>query len=412
MKIQFLLFILLSVSFLQAQEFTLVIKGENEFENRKIDSISYSKKHSSVAQILKSQKKFEEKLVLNGFYAFRLLEQQKTNDSTFAFRYSLGNPIKKIILTTQKVTPEAKAELNITHDTITLHPSEIENWLNQKSQILEAKGYPLAKLQLSNHKITNQTLTASLIVSIDIKRKVNDFVILGYEKFPANIRKNWLKKYKKQDFNSESLKAIQNDIENFSFVTAIKPPEILFTPDSTAIYLYLQKTKPSKFDGFIGFATDNTTDKLVFNGYLDLNLVNVLNSGENFTLYWRNDGNSQTSFNLSTEIPYLFKSPLGTKANLKIFKQDSVFQNTQFNADLGYLIDYRKNIYIGYQSTVSSDIQNKNTVSLNNFNSRFLTLSLDFSKPTKTTLLTSNRYGLNTRLGVGNRAILNQKTNQ
>lgn len=411
MKIPILFFIILSVSLLQAQEFSLTIKGKNDIENRIIDSISYLKKHSSVAEMLKTQQNFEKKLFQNGYYSFRLLEQKKITDSTFVFHYTLGIPIKQINITTQKIPIEEKEELNITEEIISIPPSEIENWLEQKSQLLEKKGYPLAKIQLNNHKISNQTLTASLVVSMEIKRKINDFVILGYENFPANIKKNWLKKYKKQNFNSESLKAIQTDIETFSFATETRTPEILFTPDTTAIFLYLQKTKPSKFDGFIGFATDNETDKLVFNGYLDLNLINVLNGGESFNLYWRNDGNSQTSFNLSTEIPYLFKSPIGTKASLKIFKQDSVFQNTQFNVDLGYLIDYRKKIYIGYQSTVSTDIQNQNTLSLNNFNSKFFTLSLDFSSP-NTILLSPNRYAINTKIGLGNRNILNQKTSQ
>src|SRR5690606_24146742 len=180
--------------------------------------------------------------------------------------------------------------------------------------------------------------------------------------------------------NQEIVNEVSSDIENFPFVTQTRSPEILFTKDSTKIYTYLEKTKPNKFDGFIGFANDEENTKLTFNGYLDLNLINILNSGEKFNLYWRNDGNQQTSFNLGTEMPYWIKTPLGAIANLKIFKQDSTFQNTQLNLDLGYYFSYNKKLYLGYQSINSVDIQSVNSVSLNDFTSKFYTLSFDYVK--------------------------------
>jgi hypothetical protein len=64
-------------------------------------------------------------------------------------------------------------------------------------------------------------------------------------------------------------------------------------------------------------------------------LVNSLNVGERFNLYWKSDGNKQTTFNASLELPYIFKTPLGIKA-MNIFKQDSTFQNTQTAIELGY----------------------------------------------------------------------------
>ncbi|MCD8518567.1 MAG: hypothetical protein LRY32_02580, partial [Flavobacterium sp.] len=58
----------------------------------------------------------------------------------------------------------------------------------------------------------------------------------------------------------------------------IKYPEILFTTDSAKIFVYVEKSKPNKFDGFIGFSNDDQS-KLTFNGYLDLQLQNILNTG-------------------------------------------------------------------------------------------------------------------------------------
>jgi outer membrane protein assembly factor BamA len=85
--------------------------------------------------------------------------------------------------------------------------------------------------------------------------------------------------------------------------------------------VYLEKRKSNTFDGFIGF-TNTESAKLVFNGYLDLTLENALKAGEQFSLNWKSDGNNQKTFKASIDLPYLFKSPVGLKAQIYIFKQD------------------------------------------------------------------------------------------
>ena len=74
------------------------------------------------------------------------------------------------------------------------------------------------------------------------------------------------------------------------------------------------------------------------------------------------------------------KAPIGLKAQIHIFKQDSIFQNTKTAIDLGYFIDYNTRIYLGYQSTESSDIQNTNNNTISDYKNSFLTSNLEYSK--------------------------------
>ncbi|MEZ4853502.1 hypothetical protein [Flavobacterium sp.] len=407
-----LLILFLIPLWVSSQNFYLKINGSSAKETHIIDSIGYKKENSSVALVLESQKTFEQKLLSNGFFSYQLKDQKKVNDSTFTFFYSLGNRINSIAIVTNQIKNEEKELLSLQTDTIYLKPNEVESWIQLKLAVLEQNGYALSKLKLINQKQRNTTIFAELNLSLNNKRMVNDLVVLGYTKFPKNIKKNWLKKYKKQNFNQALLTEITNDIEAFPFVMQTRNPELLFTKDSTKIYTYLEKTKPNTFDGFIGFANDAENTKLIFSGYLDLHLINILNGGEKFKLNWRNDGNKQTSFHLGTEIPYVFKSPIGTKANLKIFKQDSIFQNTQFNFDLGYYFSYTKKIFVGYQSIVSTDIQNANSISLNNYNSVFYTLTFDYAKRNITSFIFPEKAKILLTTGIGNRTILQQKTKQ
>ena len=393
------------------QNFYLKIEGASEQERKTIDSISYEFKHTSVASLLKEQQRFESKLTQQGYLDWLLLEQKKVNDSSFVFEYKLGDFTKNNTIYIGKLSADEKTLLQLEHDTLVIAMSEVENFMKNKIAQLEKKGYSLANLQLINQQKIDHNLFSELRLNLNSKRNITDIVIVGYDKFPTGIKKAITKKAKKATFNQENLKQINEEFSKLQFVNQLKYPEILFTTDSTKIFVYLEKSKPNKFDGFIGFSNDDKS-KLTFNGYLDLQLQNILNSGEKFNLYWKNDGNQQTSFNLGTEIPYLFKSPIGIKANLRIFKQDSTFQNTITDLNLGYYFSYNTKAYLGYQKTNSVDIQNTNSFSLNDFTNTFLTSSFEHVNYATDNFIFPERTKLFAKIGLGNRTISNTKSNQ
>ncbi|HBK83706.1 MAG TPA: hypothetical protein DDZ41_08940, partial [Flavobacterium sp.] len=254
-------------------------------------------------------------------------------------------------------------------------------------------------------------LKASLKLELNQKRVLNKIIIEGYDGFPKGIKKAILKKFKQQEFNQNNVAKIYKDFNALRFVVQKKYPEILFKTDTTQVFVYLEKGKPNKFDGFVGF-TNNNQNKLRFNGYLDLQLLNILNSGEQLNLIWKNDGAQQSSFNIGTEIPYLFKSPIGIKADLRIFKQDSTFQNTKTDFNLGYYLKYNSKLFLGYQSTSSVDIQKNMTLNVTDFNSAFITTSYDYNYFKSNETLFSEQSLVQLKIGTGNRTNETSKTRQ
>jgi hypothetical protein len=394
-----------------AQKFNLSIEGKSVAETQVIDSIGYTKKHETVASILESQKDFEKKLAYSGFVSYELLSQKKVNDSSFVFTYQLGNVLKNINLYIGKLSADEKLLLEETKDSIVIATNQTENWMQLKLKLLEIKGFSLAKLQLTNLTQKENELFAELSLITNKKRIADDLVILGYDKFPKNIKHQLKRNLKNRTFNQDLVTEVYTTLTDFPFVNQTKYPEILFTNDETKIYAYLEKAKPNRFDGFIGFANDENS-KLTFNGYLDLALQNVFNSGEKLALYWKNDGNQQSTFNLGGEVPYLFKSPIGIQANLRIFKQDSTFQNTQSELNLGYYFSYNKKLFVGIKSTTSADIQNVNNSNLNDFKSRFYTLGFDYLKRNLTDFFFPEKTNLRVKLGYGNRTVDSEKNPQ
>lgn len=408
-NLSILLFFFIQFSF--SQQFEMLVEGKSILETKKIDSIGYVKKHKTVASILEEQKSLEQKLQYKGYFQNELLLQTKLNDSVFYFKYHLKNQVHFVQIYIGINSDDEKELLNLENDSIKLSIEEVESFMLSKISLLEKKGYSLAKLKLSDYNQVDDYLEAKLVLDLNQKRTLTNIIIEGYDKFPSGIKKAILKKAKRVEFNQDNVSNIFKDFNEMRFVTQTKYPEILFTNDSTKVYVYLEKAKPNKFDGFIGFANDENSN-LRFNGYLDLQLQNILNSGEKLNLFWKNDGQQQSSFNLGTEIPYMFKSPFGIKADLLIFKQDSTFQNTKTDLNLGYYYKYNSKLFIGYQQTTSVDIQNTNSFSINDFTNTFITTSYDFIDFNSDDFIFPEKTNFNLKLGTGNRTISTAKTNQ
>jgi len=407
-----LLFFLIFGLNCSSQNFHLRLIGSSDSENKILDSLNYNSNHKNTKSISDEINLTSERLSEIGFIENRILENTKENDSSYIAKFNLGERIKFMhIYIGRNSAIFDLVSLDKTKDSIILPYGEIETFLNQSLQKLEQKGFALAKLKLINIKKKNNSLYAELQFESGQQRQLNSIIVKFAESnkknsFPEGHLKQMNRKYRSGPFSQDMVRKIHDDFEKFGFVSQIKYPEILFTKDSTKVYVYLEKRKSNNFDGFIGFSNNENT-KLVLNGYLDLTLENALKAGEQLSLNWKSDGNDQKTFKASIDLPYLFKSPIGLKAQIYIFKQDSIFQNTETAIDLGYLVDYNTRIYLGYHSTESSDIQNTNNSTISDYNNSFLTSNLEYTKldsinsifPKKTTLSISTGIGKRTTNG-------------
>ena len=397
-------FLLSTLSY--GQNFYLKITGSSKIENQTIDSINYNTKHPNIKSLNKEATIMSEKLNKIGYLDNQTQQLTQINDSTYSSIIHLKKRIKEIhiYIGTNNLFSEST---NTQKDTIIIPYYEVENFLNQKIIKAEKKGFALSKIKLENIKRKNLIIYADLNFKSEKKRTVNSIILtqINLEEknfFPKGHLKQLNKKYLNKTFNQQTVKELYDDINNFEFVTQPKYPQILFTNDSTKIYTYIEKRKANTFDGYIGFSNDENK-KTTINGYLDIALINTLHAGEQFSLYWKSDGNQQKTFNTKLEIPYIFQSPLGIKAQLNIFKQDSTFQNTKTAIDLGYYINYNSKIYLGYQSTESSDIQNTNNSTISDYKNSYITSTFEYKKTDYINNLFPKKASLNFIIGYGKR---------
>lgn len=396
-----------------AQKYHLKLEGISSTETQILDSLNYNKTHPTELSL--QQEKTHTQLLLSkkGYLENKEVSSKQTNDSSFLSIISLGKKTKTIRLLL-KSNSAVKKLISNDKDSITILYPLIEIFLTEQKTKLENAGFVLSIFKLSNLSKKEDILLGDLEITENDQKIIDKIQVVESNNqqttFPIGHLKQINKQFKNTIVSQNNLNKISEQFSKYNFAQQIKSPETLFTTDSTKVYVYLEKQNANSFDGFIGF-NNNESQKVRLSGYLDLQLQNILNTGEEFKLNWKSDGNNQRIFNTSLELPYLFKSPIGLKGQINIFKQDSTFQNTKTGIELSYFIKYNTRIYLGHESTTSSDIQNSNTTTLSDFQNNFITATFSYTKRDNENSINPNKASTSLKLGYGRRESTSSQTN-
>ncbi len=422
-KPYFTLFIIISLFFFTdsfCQNLNLKIKGKTETETKTLDSIGYNKVHENYLSIKNEIDSLKTSLDKIGYIDHKLIELKKLNDTTFTSLIHVKEKFNSIHIYYDHI-PINKTLLNsisnnVTEDYFSINFKDIENILNTLNFKLANEGNPFSKLKLINiTKKDSSNLRADLsIVSKKQKRIIDNIKIIGYENFPKSYLNHFLKLKTSQTFNLEKVNKKTAQLTHLIFASQTKSPEVLFKKDSTTLYLYIEKLKKNSFDGFLGFGTNDETNKIEFDGFLNLKLVNNLNYGETFGLLYKSDENDQQTFNIAFNLPYIFSSPVGLDLNLRIFRKDSTFTTVDQKLKVNYQINPLNKVSLGVASTTSNNLlsSSSNFNNLENYKSNYYLLSFEYIKPQYSNLLFPVKRTLYFESGLGNRDSNNNTTQQ
>ena len=360
----------------------------------------YKKKHVDSISLSREIMKYLSKIKKDGYFLNKIDSIIKRKEKTIA--YITFN--EKINFAKISFEDPRKEELII-------KISELEKTLNLLSANFEAKGNSFTKIVLENSRIKNDTLISQLKINQSKQRKINKVIVRGYDKFPKSFLKNYFKLNESSIFNNKKLNSISNLTRSLNFVEEIKKPEVLFTKDSTIIYMYLKKRKNNSFDGLINLSTQEN-GSVNFNGYLDLKLNNILSKGESFNLKWNNYGNERQELAIRTKKPFIFKSKISPEIKFSIYKQDSTFLNSLFNIKLNYAINYKSEFSFFINNEKSEKLTGTNIENnLESFNTFLTGVGYQYNDKQNYFLRDSKFYfGIETSFG--KRKNLSKTTNQ
>ena len=230
---------------------------------------------------------------------------------------------------------------------------KLEELVDFSIKYFSNKGYPFANLKLDKvGKVDSLTLKSELLIDLGSKREITKVVVKGYENFPKKFIKNLLGLKSGSELKIDEIRNQMNLINRTNFARSVKDPEILFTDDSTEVFLYLKKVKKNTFDGFIGFTTNEENGKLEIQGYAKINLINTFNQGEEIKIDFLSEDSQDRFLNSQLRLPFIFNSPLSLNTGLKLIQKDSIYNSRDFFVD----IDLSKKQFrggLGYEKTES-----------------------------------------------------------
>lgn len=410
----YIVFFLWNFSAVFSQNLTLKISVKDSLNKSFIESLNYQQKHLDPSGLFSQIDSLKVRFEKIGFFNNRL-DTIITKDSIYHAQFTLGQSNKIIRILYDKNSIEKKLlfqiSKNISDNYFEIKIEDISGSLNYLANQFENQGNSFTEIKLSNINFENDIIVSKLNIRKFKTRTINKVIINGFESFPQKFIKHHFNINSKTVFSKEKIAKISNTLKILPFVSEVKPADVLFTKDSTYIYLYLKKKKANLFDGLIGFSSDENNSSLKFNGYLDLTLNNIFNSGEILSLNWKNNSNDRQFFEFSAEIPYIFNSSITPSIGLNIYKQDSTFINTKTNLELGYNINYNNKISAAYISENSTNLLDNPLSDIVSYTSNFYGVSYNYII-LNNSLLFPAKFNFNIKGYLGSRKFSNNRVKQ
>ena len=294
----YILFFSFSVNTFYGQvnnNYVLKMISRDSIEDNVIKSINYKSIFTKIKQLNRTKDSVLNLLKDKGYYTL-LTDSINQKKKKYTYYLKLGSKIKSIYIKIDERDTKIIETLGLKNENeyLIIENEKLKPLLNTINKYLTESGQLFSKVRLINSNIKNQSLYTELQISYSKKRTINKTILNGYTDFPSTYLKQYLHLNDKSVLNENKIEEVSKKINELNFVSEIKKPEILFSKDSTILYLYLKKKMSNSFDGLINFSTENK--KLNFRGYLDLTLINILNKGEEIKINWKNNSNNNQDF--------------------------------------------------------------------------------------------------------------------
>ena len=409
-KLTFLITIVLtlySITEINSQNFELKLLSKVKKENNTLFQINYENNHKDSTSIQNEITRVTTNLKKKGYLLNTVDSLIYINRKVTAY-ISLKERTKSINLEIRPSSIKYIDKNKIKNNRLKIPIEHLDKLLSSIASKLNKQGKSFSSVEINNIAIIKDKLFGSLLIKESKKRTINKIKIRGYEEFSKVYLKKYLRIKEGHIFNEGIIERTSKLTKRLSFIDQIKQPEVLFTKDSTILYIYLRKKPNNSLDALVNFATEENGDFLL-NGNVDLELNNILNSGEQFKLFWNRIGQERQEFKLSTNIPYVFKSNITPQIAFSLYRQDSSFANINFKTSLLYNVNYKNSISAFYSIETSENLESTNS-NIKEYSNYFLGLKYNYNNLKEKTIYNELNFSITT--GIGSRNSENQSFQQ
>lgn len=221
-----------------------------------------------------------------------------------------------------------------------IHDLSLYNYEELSEKVLsylENNGFPFAEVSISTSWSDDTIPVYNLVVNKNRFVTVDSMVVKGSSKIRQSFLWPYLGIRRKGVYSERTVARISRRLNALPFVAEAQPSGLSFENDKTVLYLYLDKRKTNRFDGYIGFQPVSTlSGRLSVTGELSLDLQNLFNVGESFSARWYSSERYSQFLSLNVDFPYLFYTRFGVDANFSLDKHDSSYLNLNYGFGIPY----------------------------------------------------------------------------
>ena len=395
---------LLAFNFVYSQQYILEFKNTTESEKK-------TKKYKSYKDLILA---IEDTLVLikkQGFYDAKVNSLIRKDSFNYEVILNKNQMVEYIEISNKSEFDENIVKIlnKYTEDGKLIRFKQIESVTKEITEILSEGGYPFGKVGFINYELVNPTtIKLEMEIQYGSKRNIDKVIVKGYENFPKNFIKNIFKPGKSNSLDVDKALSLANKIDKTGFARNIKDPEILFTKDSSSLYLYIDKIRRNIFDGFLSFDTDENSGRINIEGYAKINLINTFNGGEKIKFDFRSQKNQDRSLNSDVYIPYVFGSPLNLKYGLNLIQKDSSYTSNENLIDIDMIFG---NIRSGLGLQTNKSTSEEAIENVENFKSKLINVFSEYIILDNSDQLIPELFKISLRYGSGLKEQSGEKTN-
>lgn len=215
----------------------------------------------------------------------------------------------------------------------------------------EDNGYPFAYTTLENIAPREQGLYAEMMLERGRLVKYDSIII----ETEVDISREFLQSYlgiRQGDlYNESQLRLISKRLAELPFLQEYRPWQMEFTIAGNKLHLYLKEKKANQLNGLIGLQPNTVeTGKFLLTADILLGLKNALGYGESIAATYQNLQYKSPRFHADAAIPYLLGTPFGLEGSFDLFKRDTTFRRTSFDAGIRYQFNATDYVKVAYQT--------------------------------------------------------------
>lgn len=289
---------------------------------------------------------------------------------------------------------------------------DLNKMIERILQEAENSGFPFASVQLTEIKVYQGEVSASLHYESGPYITFGDLQLSGTNKVKADFLASYLKIPSGSAYSEKKVEQITQSIRSLPYVEMTVPLEVSFQNDEAEVHLALANRKVNQMDGLVNLLPNENEGGILLTGSLEILLNNLMKSGKQLSLQWQHLQVESQQLSISYQHPYLFRTPYQAGFSFNLLKEDTSFINRSLAFNLSYALPRASLISLNVDFRSSSvlsdlDLQPMNSGTLGevgDFGLLNLGINLQLNR-LNDVLLPTNGWSFSSTIGVGRKHI-------